>query len=134
MSANTDEHDSPAALTIVAALASFIVPLALGILLQWQQVLLAQRMEVDARHALEMLGAKLVDRLQAHAGLNRFAAADEFSTFLGGDTAASSYLDWSLLLQAQWLVPVSRQQVVARRPDVPQELYRRRPIQQRPER
>lgn len=39
MSANTDEHDSPAALTIVAALASFIVPLALGILLQWQQVL-----------------------------------------------------------------------------------------------
>ena len=42
-------------------------------------------------------------QLQAHAGLNRFAAADEFSTFLGGDTAASSYLDWSLLLQAQWL-------------------------------
>jgi uncharacterized protein (TIGR02001 family) len=42
-------------------------------------------------------------QLQAHAGLNRFAAAGEFSTFLGGDTAASSYLDWSLMLQAQWL-------------------------------
>ena len=39
MSANTDEHDSPAALTIVAALASLIVPRAQGILLQWQQVL-----------------------------------------------------------------------------------------------
>lgn len=39
MSANTDEYDSPAALTIVAAMASFIVPLSLGILLQWEQVL-----------------------------------------------------------------------------------------------
>lgn len=39
MSANTDEYDSPAALTIVAALASFIVPLTLGIFLQWEQVL-----------------------------------------------------------------------------------------------
>lgn len=42
-------------------------------------------------------------QLQAHAGLNRFAAAGEFSTFLGGNTQAASYLDWSLLLQAQWL-------------------------------
>jgi uncharacterized protein (TIGR02001 family) len=42
-------------------------------------------------------------QLQAHAGLNRFASATEFSTFLGSATAARSYLDWSLMLQAQWL-------------------------------
>lgn len=46
-------------------------------------------------------------QLQAHAGLNRFAAASELSTFLGSPVsaraAASSYLDWSLMLQAQWL-------------------------------
>ena len=42
-------------------------------------------------------------QLQAHAGLNRFASATEFSTFLGSATDARSYLDWSLLVQAQWL-------------------------------
>lgn len=42
-------------------------------------------------------------QLQAHAGLNRFASATEFSTFLGSATTSSSYRDWSLMVQAQWL-------------------------------